>query len=255
MKKLLLILSLFFYAASHSVIAQEYKDLLLLFVDEKYEKCYSKSMKYTTNEKTKKDALPYLYVSMASFEMSQDHTYSSDWPKAYKTALSFAAKYRKKDPENAYKDDSQEYIEKLKMIIAEEVDNYLLDGSAKGYSKSVGLVKKVTAFDLKDYGAILLRGQLEIMNKNKTEGKKIVARGFELINTIGTDVQFGDMTESQQYYLRTALMEYAKFQQKKDPVGANKTISIGHQYFYEDREDCLLEDNEKFKELYDEITG
>ena len=92
MKKLLVILSLVFYTAGNTVLSQEYQDLLILFVDEKYEKCFAKALKYTENEKSKKHPLPYLYASMASFEMSQDHKYSADWPKAYSTALSFAKK-------------------------------------------------------------------------------------------------------------------------------------------------------------------
>lgn len=255
MKKLLIILSIFFYTASHSVLSQEYQDLLILFVDEKYEKCFAKSIKYTENDKTKKHPLPYLYASMASFEMSQDHSYSADWPKAYSTALSFAKKYRKKDPDNTYAEDSQEYIDNLKTIIFEEVENYMLTGAEKSYKKALGIVKKVCAFDPKDYGAVLLRGELEILTKNKTEGKKLVAKGLKLIKTIGTDVQFGDLTETQQLYLKKSLMEYAKFQLEKDPAGAKETISLGHTFFYEEREDCLLEDNEDFKKLYDEITG
>jgi len=192
---------------------------------------------------------------MASFEMSQDHKYSTDWPKAYSTALSFAKKYRKKDPDNTYKEDSQEYIDKLKEIIYEDLENYLLEGTEKGYKKALGGIKKVAAFDLQDYGVILIRGQLEILTKNKTEGRKTVSRGIELIKTIGTDVQFGDLNEMQQKYLRKALMEYAKFVDEKDHAKAIEIISIGQPFFYEEREDCLLEDNEEFKTLYDKITG
>ena len=117
MKKLLVILSLISYTSGNTVLSQEYQDLLILYVDENYEKCFGKALNYTENEKTKKHPLPYLYVSMASFGMSQDHQYSESWPKAYSTALSFAKKYRKKDPDNTYAEDSQEYIDQLKEII------------------------------------------------------------------------------------------------------------------------------------------
>jgi len=255
MKKILIILSLLFYTAGNTVFSQEFQDLLILFVDEKYEKCFAKSIKYSENDKFKKHPLPYLYASMASFEMSQDHQYSENWPKAYSTALSFAKKYRKKDPDNTYKEDSQEYLDKLKGIIYEELENYMLEGSEKGYKKALGGVKKVCSFDPKDYGAILIQGELEILTKNKTEGRKTVARGLDLIKTIGTDVQFGDLNEMQQRYLRKALMEYAKFVDVKDHAKAIEIISIGQPFFYEEREDCLLDDNENFKKLYDEITG
>ena len=255
MKKLLIILSLISYTSGNTILSQEYKDLLVLYVDENYEKCFVKAMNYTENEKTKKHPLPYLYVSMASFGISQDHQYSENWPKAYSTALSFAKKYRKKDPENTYAEDSQEYIDQLKEIIFEDVENYMLTGTEKGYKKSAGILKKVCSFDPKDYGAMLLWGEMEILTKNQTEGKKIVAEAIDLIKTIGADVQLGDLTEIQQRYLRKSLMEYAVFVDAKDHAKAIEIISMGQPFFYEEREDCVLDDNEGFKKLYDEITG
>ena len=255
MKKLLVILSLISYTAGNTVLSQEYKDLLILYVDENYEKCFGKALKYTENEKSKTHPLPYLYVSMASFGMSQDHQYSENWPKAYNTALSFAKKYRKKDPDNTYAEDSQEYIDELKEIIYEDVENYMLTGTEKGYKKAAGILKKVCSFDTKDYGARLLWGELEVLTKNKSEGNKLVSQAIDLIKTIGTDVQFGDLTEIQQKYLRKSLMEYALFIDEKDHAKAIEIISIGQPFFYEEREDCLLDDNEEFKKLYDTITG
>jgi len=255
MKKLLVILSLTTYTAGNTVLSQEYKDLLILYVDEKYEKCFGKALNYTENEKTKKHPLPYLYVSMASFGMSQDHQYSEDWPKAYSTALSFAKKYRKKDPENTYAEDSQGYIDQLKEIIYEDVENCMLTDTEKGYKKAAGILKTVCAFDPKDHGARLLWGQLEILVKNKAEGGKIVHTAIDSIKTIGANTQFSDLTEIQQKYLRKSLMEYALFTDEKDHAKAIEIISMGQPFFYEEREDCLLDDNEEFKKLYDEITG
>ena len=73
-----------------------YDDLLVLLVNEEYKDCFNKSVKYTLKDKTKKDPLPYLFAAKSSFEMSRDHKYTEEFPKAYKTAMSYAAKYRKK---------------------------------------------------------------------------------------------------------------------------------------------------------------
>lgn len=255
MMKKIVVLGVVFLLSMAKFIAQDYQELLVMYVDEDYEKCYDKSIKFTESDKTKNDPLPYLYASMASYAMSQDHKYSEAYPKAYKTSLSLLAKYRKKDKNYEYKEDAEEFIEKLKFVIMEEADNYMLEGTEKSYKKALGVIKKVTQFDPNDFGAALLRGELEILTKNKTEGKKLVSEAFTNIKTIGTDVQFGDLTESQQLYLKKALMEYAKFQRDKYPEEAKETISLGHQFFYEKRDDCLLEDNSDFKKLYDDITG
>lgn len=235
--------------------AQEYEDLLVLFVDEKYEKCYDKAVKYMEDDKTKNDALPYLYASEAMYEMSRDHQYVDIFPNAYKEALSYAAKYRKKDKAYSYKSDAEEYIEKLKKTILEEVDNYVLEGDEKSYKKALGLMKKVVQIDPLCPGSMLLRGDLEILTKNKTEGKKMVIEGLDQIKKVGTDIQFGDMTLTQQMYMKYALMFNAKQSMESDLAKAREIISIGQPYFGEERDDCLIEDNSDFKKLYKEITG
>lgn len=255
MMKKLILFSFLFISSISKFIAQDYQELLVMYVDEEYEKCFEKALKFTESDKTKNDPLPYLYASMSSYAMSQDHKYSEDYPKAYSTSLSLLAKYRKKDKDYQYREDAEEFIEKLKLVILEEADNYMLEGTEKSYKKALGGIKKVTQFDPNDFGAALLRGELEILTKNKTEGKRLVAEAFQNIRTIGAEVQFGDMTETQQLYLKRALMEYAKFQREKYPEEAKETISLGHQFFYEKRDDCLLENNEDFKKLYDDITG
>ncbi len=256
MKKILTALFIGLYFIAPTIIkAQEYDDLLVLYVDEKYEKCYSKSLKYQVNDKTKNDPLPYLYCSMSLYGMSQDHKYKESYPKAYTNALKFAAKYRKKDKEFAYKEESLEYLELLKTVILEEADNYILKGEEKYYRKAKGIVKKATKLDPDCRGAVLLHGELEILAKNKSEGKKIRIAGLEGVKKIGDDIQFGDMTETQQRYFKYAVIFSAKLQLEKDPTMAKEIISIGQPYFGEEREDCLLEDNSDFVEAYKLITG
>ena len=68
MKKIL-IASLFTMLYSLGSFAQsDYNDLLLMYVDEKYERCLYKAEKYTLDEKTKKEPLPYLFMSMSYFQ-------------------------------------------------------------------------------------------------------------------------------------------------------------------------------------------
>ncbi len=253
MKNLLIILSVFLF--SQKTFGQDYMDLLALLVDEKYEKCLFKCQKLMENDKTKKEPLPYLYASMSYFEMSRDHQFKDDYPKAFKNSISYLGKYRKKDKSYEFKDDAEEYIEQIKLILLEEIENNALDGTEKSAKKSASLLKKINTFDPDDHGAELLQGLNYILSKNKTEGKKVVSEALDAIKTIGTDIEFGDMTESQQKFLKVALIQYAKFQLPVDQESASETISLGHQFFYEKRDDCILDDNTDFKDLYDKITG
>ena len=233
---------------------EDFMDLLLLFVDEKYDICFHKSLKYTEKEKTKKHPLPYLYISMASFEMSQDHKYTNMYPKAFKTSLSYLSKYRKKDKGFEYKADSEDFIEKIKLIIAEEIENYMTEGTESTYGKAAGLTKKICSIDPSDYGSKLLYGHLCILTKNRSTAKEYMKPSLVYIDSIpDKKFTFKNMTFSQQHYLKFAIMELAKYQKNKNVITAQSTLSLGKELFYIKRDDCKLEDNGDFIALYDEV--
>jgi hypothetical protein len=235
------------------LFAQDYQDLLLLYVDEKYDKLLEKSIKYTESDKTKNDAMPFLYASKAYYEMSKDHKYKSDFPNAYVEALAWAGKYRKKDKSYSYKTEAEPHIEKLKKEILEEVDNAFLDGTEKSYKKALGSLKKVIVFDPECIGAELLRGELEILLKNKAEGTKFVNEAMKKVNAVGKEIEFSNLTETQQLYLKFALMTKAKLLLSSSKSQAKDIMGKGHQYFYKEREDQKYEYTTDFKELYDKL--
>ncbi len=240
----------------HAQFEGDFMDLLLLYVDEKYDICFHKSIKYTEKDKTKKHPLPYLYVSMSSYEMSQRNQYTNIYPKAYKTAISYLSKYRKKDKGYEFKEDSEDYIEKIKLIVAEEVENYLSEGTESTHSKAASLVKKICSIDPNDYGSKLLYAHLCFLTKNKSIGKEYLKISLEYIKNLPNDkFAFKKMTKSQQYYLRYSIMEYANYQKNKKPAEAKITINLGEEYFCKERDDCHLEDNEEFINLHKHINS
>jgi hypothetical protein len=83
----------------NNAVAQEnkYMDILVMLVDEEYEKCVKKCEKLIDNDATKKEPLPYLYLSMAYYEMSKDNKYIDEYPKAFFRSLSTLIKYRRID--------------------------------------------------------------------------------------------------------------------------------------------------------------
>ncbi len=104
-----------------------YEDLLVLYVDEKYDKCLMKAENYTENDATRKDPLPYLYMSMALFEMSKREEYQEDYPKAARDALKYAEKYRKKDKDNEFFRNYEDYWAELNTMAMEEAEFYFQD--------------------------------------------------------------------------------------------------------------------------------
>ena len=187
----------------------DYMDLLLLYVDEKYDVCYNKSLKYTEKEKTKKDPLPFLYVSMSSLEMSRDHKYTNSHPKAYKTAISFAAKYRKKDKEYKHKSDAAEFIDKFKLIILEEIENVKKEGISQEHLKKVQ--KKALsdfAFGLRSPSRLAdLLSYYQIM----TGDYRTLFRTYEQLETI----QVSQIQEAARQYLKPEWTMKARLIPKK----------------------------------------
>ena len=231
-----------------------YDDLLVLLVNEEYKDCYNKSIKYTLKEKTKKDPLPYLFVAKSSYEMSRDHRYTEEFPKAFKTAMSFAAKYRKKDKEYTCKEDAEEFINEFKMVIVEEVENYILEGTDKTYAKAVSLAKKISDMDPEDYGAKLLYSLLCTLTKNNSKAKEVFKICVPDLEKYGENkFSLKYMNKSQQFILRFTLMEYANYSKAKNPENAKKMLDYGIHLFYDENEFSKISYIMDYKLMYDSL--
>ncbi len=110
---LLAALSTLFLAAQAQ--KQPYEDLLVKYVDEKYEDCLAKAQAYTEKESSKKDPLPFLYMSMSLYEMSKIEKYRAmeEYKKSDRDAVKFAEKYRKKDKNKEFFDNYADYWSNL----------------------------------------------------------------------------------------------------------------------------------------------
>ena len=231
-----------------------YDDLLVLLVNEEYKDCFKKSIKYTLKDKTKKDPLPYLFAAKSSFEMSRDHKYTDEFPKAYKTAMSYAAKYRKKDKEYTFKDDAEEFINDFKMIIIEDIENYILEGTEKTYGKAVSLAKKTSDMDPDDYGAKLLYALLCTLTKNNSKAKEVLKMCMPKIEEYGNNkFSLKYMNKSQQFILRFTLKESANHYKDKDTAKAKSMLDYGKHLFYEENDFSKISYSMDYKLIYDHL--
>lgn len=224
------------------VNAQEtYDDLLILYVDAEYEKLISKAERYTENDNTRKDPQPYLYLSKAYFEMSRLEDYRDEYPKAFRDALKYASKYRRKDKELEYWDINEEFFAELRAEAMREADLYIADRDPRGLSQAARIYKSLVDIDPDDVGAGMMysatlytinrRGEADVLMKDL--GPKLV------------DVEVDDMTEDQKEMLKFGLMFYAQYLNedgRRD--SARATMNLGYQHFKEDNE---------FKLVYEEV--
>lgn len=207
-----------------------YEDLLVLYVDEKYEKCMEKALTYTENDATKKDALPFLYVSMCNYEMSKQEKYAVDYPKAGRDALKWAEKYRKKDKEKEFFNNYEDYWTSLNTMAAETGENLIDD--PKGLSKAKANFDAMTSYYPENPGAWLMLAIVQYKSNLTKEGDLSVAAYDKAIAAAG-DIK--SLPKDQQKLLKNALIRYADLQVSKgNRDRARKYAEVGKDVFMEE---------------------
>jgi hypothetical protein len=255
MKRVLILFALFLYAGAKQVSAQEYQDLEVLWIDQKYEKLIEKAEHYTEKEKSKNDALPYLYMCKGLYRISLIEKYKTHetYRKAESDALSYAVKYKKKDKNGTYKADAEAFFAEMKKTYFEQTENYMM---AKDYKKSLAIIKKVVQFDDKNPGAWLVKGVCEYEMKNKAEAILNTDLGVKLVKEISN---FGEMYEVDQNFMRFALMTYAEYLMGplKDMSKAKMVINLGYQYYNKVKDDAgdPIVENQKYVDLYNRLVN
>lgn len=216
--------------SSPSLLAQEkeYEDLWVLYIDEDYEKLISKALKVTENDKTKKEPMPYLFVSMGNFEISKKEDMAEDYPKAFRDALKFAAKWRKKDKQSQFVYDNKDYISELREGCMEVAEGYLEDGA---YSKSKRYYKYMTQFDPDCPGSWLMYAY-SLKKLNDVLGTEEAFGEFE--------AKLGDidrLSSEQQRLLKYGLITYAEeMYQEGKRSDAKAMLERGAEFYAEDNE-------------------
>jgi predicted Zn-dependent protease len=230
------------FNSTASAQAHVYDDLLILYVDEEYVKCMDKADRYINKDDTRRDALPYLYKSLCSHEMSKLDKYTSDpeFKYAARDALKYAAKYRKKDKESEYFKNYEDYWAELNTS-AMETGFALFD--EKAYSKAKRQFQRMTTYYPENPGAwqMLALAQLK-MNLARDAAESM--NGYRTAFAAVPDVQ--RLPKDQQRLLREGMIRYAEYLTSKGMQdSARATIAPGLVPFSE---------NPEFKGLYDELN-
>lgn len=239
MKTLFLSFALLASVAAHAQ-KHVYEDLLVLYVDEKYEKCWEKALTYTENDATKKDALPFLYISMCNYEMSKLEKFAVDYPKASRDALKWAEKYRKKDKEKEFFNNYEDYWSSLNTMAQESGENLIDD--PKGLSKAKAIFDSMTGYYPENPGPWLMLAIVQYKSNLAKEGDLSVAAFDKAIANAG---DITTLPKDQQKLLKNALIRYADhLVDKGDRTKARKYAEIGKDAFMEEPD---------FKGLWDSL--
>lgn len=208
-----------------------YEDLLKLYVDEKYEQCLAKAEGYTINDDTKKDPLPFLYMSMCLYEMSKIEKFTAmeEYKKADRDAIKYAEKYRKKDKNREFFDNYGDYWEDLNTMGMEKGTNLFDDGE---YSKAKQVFDGMVGYYPENSGAWIYLAMCQYKTNLVKEGD-LSMKEFAKARAAQGDID--TLPEDQKKLLRSALIAYSEFLAKKSMRdSAKSTLEIGSEHFMKD---------------------
>lgn len=218
----------------------EYDKILTYLVDEEYEKVLYKCEKYTLDDDSKKDPIPYLYMSMAYFEMSKRGEFEEDYPKAFKESLKYAAKYRKKDKDSAFYREFSDFFSELRE--AAMVDAEVEMGNEK-WTRATGIYKYLVKIDERDPGAQLMMAYCELMDGNSRDAEEFA----EIAKTILKEDGIDNLAKEQLEMLKTGIIKCSEaYSQEGMRTQARDWMEKGKQYF---------DGDDEFMGYYREIVG
>jgi tetratricopeptide (TPR) repeat protein len=214
---------------------QEYNKLLMWIVDEKYENVLYKCIRYTEDDKTKKEPLPYIYMGQAyiGIHLTDDpdlrEQYQSDKNKALKNSLKYTSKFVKKDKEKEIYHEFTEFYDILwgetKNAAETEMDN-------EKYTKAKSYYKYLTDIDPEDPGAWLMFAASYKQLNSKKEAKE----AYEIARNLILDFGGRGLREVQTELLHSAIIYNAEILSLTDRAAALEWLALGDDLFSGDRE-------------------
>ena len=219
---------------------EKYTKLFDLYTMEKYVKCIEIADGYTQNEKTAKDAEPYMYLAMSYFEISKDPDRFDlkKYPELkdpLKKAVNYTAKFAKRDKDGSLRAEAKEFMEELKEAAVDGIKGMY---ERKETSKYVAIAKDLSkAFD-KDYSITLLTGVYMIYGNAQSDGNKNIDIALENLKKAGKPEEGFDRLNKR--ILTDGFMMYTTYLlDTKDKKKAQSTIALARE---------LLPDSEELKE-------
>lgn len=179
-----------------------FKDILFMIIDGDYKKAISRAERYQEKDDTRRDPRPYIYASMAYYEISKDESLQKDYPRAFSEAIKNAYKASRYDKDNVYMPEHARYINELKADIMREARFEFEQGS---WRKAITNAKYVSRIDPNDLSALLLRGVAEVKSRNEYQAKTTFDEADEALkNFSASDISL-DAKEAYRY----AILQYA----------------------------------------------
>lgn len=211
---------------------EDFDELLMWMVDGKYEKVLYKAIRYTEDEETSKEPVPYVFMSMAFFKISEsnDPEFEEKYSNALKDALKYASKFVKKDKDNEYVAEYTDFFNDLRRATMNEAEVYVDD---EKYTKAKSYYKYLWTLNADDPGAWIMYGTVMWKAKAKRDAEESWATAESLLK----EFQGKGLEEVQVDLLKYAVIYTAEMMASEgNRTDARKWITLTNSLFGSDRE-------------------
>lgn len=233
-------LAAFLFSGMAQAQEGKYDKLMLLYLDEDYEKLLRKAEKYTDDSDTRRDPQPYLFMAKAYYEMSKREEYKDEIEPddAIRSAFRYASRYRSKDEEGKYYEENEIFFQEMKQLAVEQAENEILQDD---WRKARRYYDEICEFDPNDPGAWMMQGYAYLQGRGTREADRQLEKGYRIAKERNLD----DLWRVEKGLLKKALINYSEHLVEKGMRdSARKVIEIGNPVFMEDKE---------FEVVYNEI--
>lgn len=216
---------------------EKYDKILIMIVNEDFEKALYKAESYTLKDATKKDPIPYLYCSMSYFEISKRNEFAEKYPKAFMDALKYAGKFRKKDTKNEFFPEHSEFFGDLRKEA--HIQAEILNDQQK-WTRSRAIYKGLVDLDANDPGAQLMQAYVLYKSKANRDGDLSAQAAKDAMKKNGTS----GLGKEQVDFLKRAIITMADYLNGSgNKAKAKEWLELGHEHFKDDKEYMVTYNN------------
>jgi tetratricopeptide (TPR) repeat protein len=160
---------------------EEYPALRELYEARKFDKLEFKAYNLMASEKHHKHPLPYLYLSLANYELAKltDEKSLETFPRAAKDAVKYAISFKRKDKKGNYAHLYPDHIKTIEKDILTEAEGHYTAGN---YKKARTSYKRLVRLTPQDPDAWLSKTLCEVQLKLKTDAKLSLEKATALKN-------------------------------------------------------------------------
>jgi hypothetical protein len=236
------ILSILLLSAPYVMYGQapDYDDLKILFADGKYEKLVDKAVGYTEKDKTKKDPVPYVWLSRGLYKISLSGSSNPNFKNAYKDAIGAMASAFKNDKDGTKLVDHQEFIQEFQNSLAEMIGNELAAGDI---NKAAGWVAKYYKITKNPVGAKFLDAAAKYKKGDKSSASTLWKEGEAILLRTET---IEEWSEADKIMLKIGIMQSAECLVAGKQLEKAKTLMDSIAKWFESEEDYKT----KYSELF-----